>query len=114
LSISACWISLYRSGVGANCRYVEAATAGFFVDFPFFEETVFFEEPVLDPATTVLGAALVEAAGGFFVAGFVVVFDWGSAAEPASIVRKNSAKPYFMFNKKGRHYRSKPPLVYST
>jgi len=79
---------------------VEAGVFADFADFPFFEATVFFGE-------------FVDAVWGFFAAVFDVgvldvVFDCGRASEPASIESKKSVRPYFMSNKKGRCYRSKP------
>jgi hypothetical protein len=77
-----------------------------------FEMAVFFvDEAVLGPAVFaagVFGAALLGTVWVLFAG--VVEFDCGNASDPASADKMNSVKPYFMCNRKGRYYRSKPPL----
>jgi hypothetical protein len=89
---------------------------------PFFEETVFFELLVFEVAVffvdeAVLGAAFAAGVFGAVLLGTVWVFfvgvvcvDCGSASDPANADKMNSVKPYFMCKRKGRYYRSKPPL----
>jgi len=71
----------------------------------------FVDEAVLGAtffAAGVFGAVLPGTVWVFFAG--VVELDCGSASDPASAAKMNSVKPYFMSNKKGRSYRSKPPL----